>query len=210
MLFLLDNPKVAILQVLALIFGLCVHEFGHAYVAYLCGDSTAKDQGRMNINPLSHLDIVGAAMIILIGIGYGKPVPVEPRNLQSRFAYLYVALAGPMMNVLVVIVSLFMVNVFYMTGFYNDTLLTLVFVLILVNVVLFLFNMIPLGPLDGASVLPFILPKFARIPYIYWNQKWGTFALAAMILAEFMIPGWQPLRWIFSQGQSLTMLSLQM
>ena len=205
----LNDPKIAILQFIALVFGLCLHEFGHAYVAFLCGDSTAKDQGRMNINPLSHLDIMGTFLILLIGIGYGKPVPVNPHNLKTRFGYLYVAIAGPMMNVLIVIASVIAVHLLKITHFYNETLVTLLFLTIVINVVLFLFNMIPLGPLDGASVLPFLLPKFVRIPYISWNHKWGTFTLAAMILAEFMIPSWQPLRWVFNQGRGIAMLSLQ-
>ena len=208
MLFGPQDPQLLILQFIALVFGLCLHEFGHAYVAYLCGDSTAKDQGRMNINPLSHLDLFGTLMILLVGIGYGKPVPVNPNNFKHKLSYLYVAIAGPLMNVLVVMVSVIAINFLSVMQFHHEILVTLLFLLIVINMVLFLFNMIPLGPLDGAAALPFLLPRRARIRYVYWNHKWGTFALAAIVLAEFMIPGWQPLRWIFAQGQSVAMMSL--
>ena len=93
-----QDPRLGILLIAALMFALTLHEFGHAYVAYLCGDSTARLQGRMSINPFVHLDVFGSLMLLFVGIGYAKPVPVDPRNFRIRNAHLYVAAAGPGMN----------------------------------------------------------------------------------------------------------------
>jgi len=93
-------PQVLIILVFCLIFALTFHEFGHAYVAHLCGDDTAKMAGRMTLNPIVHLDLFGSLMLLMVGFGYARPVPVNPRNYRIRNADFYVASAGPIMNLL--------------------------------------------------------------------------------------------------------------
>jgi len=93
-------PQVLIILVFCLIFALTFHEFGHAYVAHLCGDDTAKMAGRMTLNPIVHLDLFGSLMLLMVGFGYARPVPVNPRNYRIRNADFYVASAGPLMNLL--------------------------------------------------------------------------------------------------------------
>ena len=93
-------PQVLIILIFSLIFALTFHEFGHAYVAHLCGDDTAKQTGRMSLNPFVHLDFFGSVMLLVAGFGYAKPVPVNPNNYRIRNADYYVAFAGPLMNLL--------------------------------------------------------------------------------------------------------------
>ena len=96
---LFDNPVIFILIIISLIFALCVHEFSHGYIAYIYGDDTAYKMGRLTLNPLAHLDPIGSMMILFLGIGYAKPVPVNPSNLRNpRKDMIKVAIAGPASN----------------------------------------------------------------------------------------------------------------
>ena len=94
-----DTPEVGIILIIALVFSLSFHEFSHAYVAYRLGDNTAAYQGRLTLNPLAHLDPMGSLMMLFIGFGYAKPVPVNPMNLHNpRIDMIKVAFAGPASN----------------------------------------------------------------------------------------------------------------
>ena len=96
---------IFVLLILALVLSLTIHELGHAVVAKWFGDYTAERAGRLTLNPLSHIDPIGLAMVALIGIGYAKPVPTDPRNYRRASADLWVALAGPAMNLLLALVT---------------------------------------------------------------------------------------------------------
>ncbi len=96
---------VFLLLLIALVLSLSFHEFGHALVAKWFGDDTAERAGRLTLNPASHIDPIGLAMVALIGIGYAKPVPTDPRNYRRASADLWVALAGPVMNLLLAVVT---------------------------------------------------------------------------------------------------------
>ena len=98
---LAENPQAGLILILALVFSLSFHEFAHAYVAYRLGDDTAAHQGRLTLNPLAHLDPIGSLMLLFIGFGYAKPVPVNPMNLDNpRTDMMKVAFAGPASNLL--------------------------------------------------------------------------------------------------------------
>ena len=98
---LAENPEAGLILILALVFSLSFHEFAHAYVAYRLGDDTAAHQGRLTLNPLAHLDPMGSLMLLFIGFGYAKPVPVNPMNLHNpRTDMMKVAFAGPASNLL--------------------------------------------------------------------------------------------------------------
>ena len=191
-----QEPRLGILLIVALMFALTLHEFGHAYVAYLCGDSTARLQGRMSINPFVHLDIFGSLMLLFVGIGYAKPVPVDPRNFRYRYAHLYVAAAGPGMNLLLTIAGGMLAHAFSSSGFSAFQWEPFLFIFMLINMSLCLFNLIPLGPLDGSYVLPYLLPPGARRKYNIWNMQYGTYAIIGLLLISVTFPGWSPLSWI--------------
>ena len=170
----------------ALVLSLSCHEFGHAYVAKLSGDNTAERAGRLTLNPVAHIDPMGLLMVVLVGFGYAKPVPTDPRNFRSRSADLWVAAAGPGMNLILAVVawnfyvSMRVAGVDFFAG-----LNVIIFfeLLVQVNLLLMLFNLIPLGPLDGHYILPYFLPERLRRLYIDYNARYGVFALLALIVA---------------------------
>ena len=200
-------PQVLIILAFCLIFALTFHEFGHAYIAYLCGDDTAKSAGRMSLNPLVHLDLFGSIMVLIAGFGYARPVPVNPSNYRVRNADFYIASAGPLMNLLLGIIGALLYGILAhssITMFAGVPLLFLLKLFIIINFNLFLFNLIPLGPLDGNSVFPHFLPTNLRIRYQYWNFRYGSYALVGLVLLSIMLPNFSAFSWITSMSMSMT------
>ena len=191
------QPQLFILLVFSLMFALTFHEFAHAYVAYLCGDPTAKMNGRMNINPLAHLDLFGSLMILFVGFGYAKPVPVDPRHFKSRHGEFYVAAAGPGMNLLLTIAGGILFQIMAKTGLFlggSVPVGDLLYLFMFISMNLCVFNQIPLGPLDGSYVLPRLLPVDLRIRYDRWNQQYGTYVVLGLFLVSYALPGVNPFR----------------
>ena len=187
MLQLLMQGQIALFTIIliAIIISLTFHEFGHAATAKLYGDDTAQKAGRLTLNPMSHIDPLGLAMVALVGFGYAKPVPTNPRNFRSRWADLFVSAAGPGMNLLLAIIA---INV-YVLGLMNDWSFTrgpgaeVFFVyLALINLTLMIFNLIPIGALDGHYILPHFLPPNLAQKYRYWNHRHGNQVLLVLIL----------------------------
>jgi Zn-dependent protease len=148
-----------------------VHEFAHAWVADRFGDNTPRVNGRLTLNPLAHLDPIGTIMMILVGFGFAKPVPINPYVLQrhSRSAPMLVSLAGPMSNLVMAIFA----SLFFRLGLVSTdaiyiapvgilpNIAQILVIFIRINLLLMLFNMIPLFPLDGEKVLDYFLPPSA-------------------------------------------------
>ena len=200
-------PQVLIILAFCLIFALTFHEFGHAYIAYLCGDDTAKSAGRMSLNPLVHLDIFGSIMVLIAGFGYARPVPVNPNNYRVRNADFYIASAGPLMNLLLGIIGALFYGILAhssITMLAGVPLLFLLKLFIIINFNLFLFNLIPLGPLDGNSVFPHFLPPNLKILYKHWNFRYGSYALIGLILLSILLPNFSAFSWITSISMIMT------
>ena len=200
-------PQVLIILAFCLIFALTFHEFGHAYTAHLCGDDTAKAAGRMTLNPLVHLDLFGSLMVLIVGFGYARPVPVNPNNYRVRNADFYIASAGPLMNLLLGIIAAFLYGVLAqnsITILAGVPLLFLLKLFIIINFNLFLFNLIPLGPLDGNSVFPHFLPANLRIRFQHWNFRYGSYVLIGLVLLSILLPSFSAFSWITSISMSMT------
>lgn len=169
-----------------------LHEWAHGFVAYKLGDRTAKYQKRLTLNPLAHIDYLGAAMILLIGFGWAKPVPVDPRNFKNpKRDMALTALAGPVSNLLAAVVSGLISNLIVMimikTG--NSSLSTgFVYVLLffrylmMINASLAVFNFIPIPPLDGSKILMAFLPYKA----IFWIERHQTYISMIFMVAVLM------------------------
>ncbi len=169
----------------ALVLSLSCHEFGHAYVAKLCGDDTAQRAGRLTLNPIAHIDLMGLAMVVLVGFGYAKPVPTDPRNYRFRRADLWIAAAGPGMNLLLAVLAqnFFLAMRGAEIGFFFQSGAEIFFALLVqVNLLLMLFNLIPLGPLDGHYILPHLLPERAALAYRHYNARYGVWVLLGLIV----------------------------
>lgn len=206
MLNLLLDGQVALffLIVIALVISLSFHEFGHAAIAKLFGDDTAERMGRLTINPVAHIDPMGLLMVILVGFGWAKPVQTNPRNFTSRWASLWVSAAGPGMNLLVAFV---VVNA-YSTGaqagwdfLQNPAAEVFVYYLATINMILMLFNLIPLGALDGHYILPYFLSTRAAATYNDFNARYGNTALLGLMVLCFV--GVPVFRVVFSIGRTL-------
>ncbi len=180
-----------------LIFSLTFHEFGHGKVASLIGDDTAKRAGRLTLNPIPHIDPMGLLMLMLIGIGYAKPVPTDPRKFNTRWGMLLVAAAGPGMNLLLAIVIINFYNLGLQLGiplFRTAEAYEFFTTLGLINMLLMLFNLLPIGPLDGSYILPYVLPRNVARNYLIFNQRYGAYALLGLIVLSFLgVPVFQSL-----------------
>ncbi len=177
-----------VLILTALVASLSCHEFGHAYVAKLCGDDTAQRAGRLTLNPLAHIDPLGLAMVVLVGFGYAKPVPTDPRNYRFHRADLWVAAAGPGMNLVLAVVAWNLFLLLRAAGVelsFEQGTQTFFVLLVQINLLLMLFNLIPLGPLDGNYILPHLLPERAASMYRYYNARYGVWALLGLIAISF-------------------------
>lgn len=140
-----------------------VHEMAHGFAAYLLGDKTAKYQGRLTMNPLAHMDPFGSLMMLLVGVGYAKPVPVNPYNFKNRKAGMALtALAEPLSNLLMAILSvgLYRVLIIFVSDGWTLTLLRmgLVELFASINISLAMFNLLPIPPLDGFRIISYVLP----------------------------------------------------
>ena len=188
----------------ALIMSLSFHEFGHAFAAKRFGDDTAERQGRLTLNPIAHIDPMGLLMVVLIGFGYAKPVPTDPRNYNSFWAQLVVAAAGPLANLIIAVVAynLYLYGVQAGWPSFSDPSVRQVFnLVVIVNLVLMVFNLIPLGPLDGHYILPYLLPRVVAQQYREINARYGTYLFLALILLS--LAGVPIFRFVFSVGTSL-------
>ena len=164
--------------VVAVLVALTVHEFAHAKVADMAGDATPRAMGRVTLNPLAHYDPIGTTMILLLGMGWGKPVPINPTNFgHPRRDDALVALAGPGSNI--VTAALFaMPLLFGFAGEYGQVLQWIV----LINLFLAFFNLLPVFPLDGSHILQAILPYDKAQKYAHFMRQYGLVLLIVIIV----------------------------
>lgn len=180
-------------SMVALAICFTIHEFAHAYSAYLAGDDTAKLAGRVSLNPIDHLDPMGTIMMVVsslagFGIGWGKPVPVNPHRLRNpRWGNLIVSLWGPLSNLLTAAVLGTVLRFALPAVAQNPTVLTVNIVLLLkaiviVSLSLALFNVLPVPPLDGSHILAALLPYESARRFEVFTARYGMFLLLLLIV----------------------------
>ena len=190
MLFRLE-PEVLILLIPVLVFALVFHEFSHAWVANQLGDPTAKNAGRLTLNPLAHLDIFGSLMILFVGFGWAKPVPVDSRHLSNpRIDMMKIAFAGPASNLLLALISGTIIRA---TG-YMGALTTMLVMFTQINIMLAVFNMIPIPPLDGSQIFSGLMVR-KNPDMVYKLQIYGPQILMGLILFG-MFTRISPIWWV--------------
>jgi len=164
-------PEVLVLLIPVLLFALVFHEFSHAWVANKLGDPTARYAGRLTLNPMAHLDPIGGLMILFVGFGWAKPVPVDIRYLSNpRVDMMKIALAGPASNLILAFIG----GTILRSGFVNGTMAMMIMFFTQINIMLAVFNMIPIAPLDGSQIFSGLLirtnPELVRNLQIYGPQ----------------------------------------
>ncbi len=181
-----QDPFIFFGFIFAILFVLTIHEFSHAYSAYLAGDQTAKEQGRLTFNPLAHVDILGLIMLFVAGFGWGKPVPINPANFKNpRRSVFFVSLAGPFSNFFAGVFFIIVLKILttYLNLASGNLLVTFLFILIVINFSLFIFNLLPIPPLDGSKVLFSLLPdRFINFKYSF--SQYGPWLLIGLILID--------------------------
>lgn len=170
-----------------IILGLTIHEFSHAYIAHRCGDSTSRDQGRVTLNPLKHIDLFGFLMLLIAGFGWAKPVQFNEENLRNpKSDVLKIAAAGPLSNALL---AMLLSAIFVLLGMNDESyqygssryIVEIFIYAIYINWGLFIFNLIPLPPLDGSHL---VFNNLKKYPAVYDAlYKYGSLLLLGLLIA---------------------------
>jgi Zn-dependent protease len=178
------DARALIISVPAILFGLTIHEFMHGYVAYKLGDPTAKLAGRLTLNPLSHLDLIGTISLFLFRIGWAKPVPINPYNFSDiKKGVILTSLAGPLTNFLSALFFGIGYRLINPSSFFLDYLLRS---FVLYNLILAFFNLLPIPPLDGSKIFMYILPYKYR-EYYMEVESYGFYILIGLIFIGSLI-----------------------
>lgn len=176
------GPLGVLAWVVGLLVAIGMHEYAHARAAYALGDSSAADVGRMTVNPFKHLSAIGTLLLVLVGFGWSQPVPVNARNFRfPRRDTLLTAFAGPAMNILVAVI----VGVLARFAPEGTRLPELAVTVMYVNLLLAFFNLIPIPPLDGAAILPYLLER--RPDLLLAVHQQGFLLLIALLFADALL-----------------------
>ena len=183
--YLFSNPLIFIIYLMAILVAIAIHEFSHAWAADYLGDPTPRLQGRLKLNPLVHIDKIGMLFLLFFGFGWGKPTPFDPFNLRNiKRDSALISVAGAVSNFLLAI----LLSIPYLVAYFTNTLsLTLVSayqlisIIIWINVILGVFNLIPIHPLDGFKVLAGLLPRDWYHDFI-GTERYGIFILLFLLI----------------------------
>jgi Zn-dependent protease len=185
------NPPIFIARIITLIVAFTIHEFAHAWSADQLGDGTPRANGRLTLNPLAHLDIIGSLMLLITGFGWAKPVPVNDYTLRRRTpaGMMIVSAAGPLSNLMLAILAaipfrLGLLTLDHSTGTFIPNLSFLLQEFIFINLILLFFNLIPIFPLDGEKVAEYFLPPSGQ-DTLMRLRPYGPMILMALL---FLLP----------------------
>jgi Zn-dependent protease len=177
------DPTVLLIRAITLVIAFTIHEFSHAWVATMFGDETPRMYGRLTLNPLKHLDPLGSILLLFAGFGWAKPVPINPRAMRSRSGVMWTSLAGPGSNFIMAIIAAIPLRLgvpFGSTDLFGFFLVNFMEI----NLLLMLFNLIPIAPLDGEKIAEYV-----------WPPAWGAllerisrFGPAILLVVVFLLP----------------------
>ncbi len=203
---LINDPagflRLTVLALFALLSAITIHEFSHSLAASSLGDDTSRRLGRLTLNPLKHLDPGGTLMLLVVGFGWGKPVPVNHHHLRGPLGMTMVAAAGPLSNLTLAFILALPVKLgllgwagptldratYVLTGGLREGLSDIVGLMIFFNIILAVFNLIPLAPLDGSKVVGGLAPKSMADSYARF-ERFSPLILLGLIMADYLL-GW--------------------
>ncbi len=182
------SPLYFIFFIISLLISLTVHELAHAYTSFKLGDSTAKIDGRISLNPLHHIDPYGFLAILIVGFGWAKPVMMNPYNFKNyRDGIFFTALAGPVSNILMAIFGMLIFNI--KLPFIAQEFLS---VFININIILASFNILPIPPLDGYKVFSRVLSNKLYYQAEFYERKYGFIILMVFLISGLLRTIWFP------------------
>lgn len=182
MMFFGNSLTSMVATLLAVLMAITFHETAHGYVAYRLGDPTAKNQGRLTLNPIAHLDLIGALMMFVFGFGWAKPVPVNPFYFEGdrTKGMMLVSVAGPLTNLIISFAAYFIYVA--SSGFAGIPFLSIFLsTTVTLNIYLAVFNLIPIPPLDGSKILAGLLPKATAYKFLNTVEQYGFLILMLLI-----------------------------
>lgn len=183
------------LPIIIVLFSIILHEVAHGYAAYVQGDETAYRAGRLTLNPIPHIDIIGSIMVPLIAFftagtffGWAKPVPYNVYNIRTKIGQAFVASAGVLMNLFLVIISGIVFKILILQGFTGTGVYQALFTIIGVNVSLAFFNLIPVPPFDGMSIIQAFFPRLNINSRIVYSPLYliGAIVAASVLYGAFI------------------------
>ena len=178
---LFQDPILFLIWLVAIVMAITIHEFSHAAAATILGDPTPSSLGRLSFNPIAHIDPFGFILLIIVGFGWGRPVPFNPYNLRDqRWGAAIVGFAGPLANIAMVVLFGVLARAFIGLGVENRLFILLISV-VQINLALLLFNLIPIPPLDGSKVLFALLPPSGQ-PIRHFLERYGLYLLLALVI----------------------------
>lgn len=182
-----------ILASLVVVFtALPIHEVAHGYIANKLGDPTAKNLGRLNLNPIAHFDPIGTTMLVLFGFGWAKPVPINPYYFKNRKnGMALTALAGPVSNILLATVCTAINKILIYFAPYSKFMMILIQVLniiVTINIMLAAFNLIPIPPLDGSKIIAIFMPMHVYARFENWFARYQRYFLYGFMIVLFILP----------------------
>lgn len=179
---LIKNPILFGAFIVGILLAITIHEYAHALVAYRSGDPTAKLMGRLTLNPFAHLDPIGTIFLLLVGFGWGRPVPTNPNNFDKRSDGIKVALAGIVANLLLAALLAIPLRIANLKGINidNSTWLSLLSIVVDINIILAAFNILPIPPLDGSHVVEYFMSYESILTY----ERYGPFLLLVIIIFD--------------------------
>ena len=174
------NLQDIIIRTIAVLVAIIPHEMAHGYAAYLCGDETAKNDGRLSLNPLHHLDPIGTICLIFFKFGWAKPVMINPNNFRDRKkGTFFVSIAGVLTNFILAIIAVIIMKYIRLSDFVFELFMNIFWF----NIILGVFNLIPIPPLDGSKLLfSFLPPKYEY--YLIKYEKYGYILLLLLIMTD--------------------------
>jgi Zn-dependent protease len=183
---LIKDPVAFFLLAFPLLYSVIMHELAHGIAASWFGDNTAKDAGRLSLNPTAHLDPMGTLMLFFVGFGWAKPVPVDYRAFKgSKAAIISVSLAGCLTNIIIATIALFLLQLKSVSA--NSLLATVLFIVAQINIILGSFNLIPIPPLDGSRVLMAFVSEKGRMA-LARIEPYGFFIIIILLFTGLMHP----------------------
>jgi Zn-dependent protease len=191
---LINDPVTFVLLAIPLLYSIIVHELAHGWVAYMMGDSTAKNRGRLTLNPLKHLDPLGTLLLFVVGFGWAKPVPVNTENIRNpRMGFILVSAAGIVANTIFAFLAILAMQV--LTPLPESSTATFLFYLAQINIILAAFNLIPIPPLDGSRILMGFLPDHMKY-FFHRLEPYGFFVIIILLYLGVLNPVIAFFRWM--------------